>query len=190
MSQEQLDRLLAVLKVLADASRLRIVGILADRECSGGELAELLDLRAATVSHHLTRLRELGLVSVRSEGTRRLYRLDAETLAAVQASLGPPQRLAELVPEARPDAYARKVLAAFVEGDQLLQIPAARRKRDVVLGWLARRFALGEQLQEAEVNERLARHHWDTATLRRELVGGGWMTREAGIYRRVERQEP
>ncbi|HHO52244.1 MAG TPA: metalloregulator ArsR/SmtB family transcription factor [Deltaproteobacteria bacterium] len=190
MSEAQLDQLLAVLKALADASRLRIVGILADRECSGGELAELLGLRAATVSHHLTRLRELGLVSARAEGTRRLYRLDADALRAVQAALDPPHRLVELIPEARPDAYARKVLSSFLDGDRLLRIPASRRKRDVVLGWLAEHFEPGEEVPESEVNERLARHHWDTATLRRELVGGGWMTRGAGVYRRAQRDVP
>ena len=183
----QLEEVLSMLKVLADESRLRMLGILADRECSGVELAELLDLRAATVSHHLVRLRQLGLVTVRAEGTRRLYRLDASALAAFRDRLDSPRQLADLVPEARPGVYAQRVLGAFVEGQALKRIPATRRKRDIVLEWIAGGFRPGEELSEAQVNERLGRHHWDTATLRRELVGGGWMTRSGGVYRRVER---
>ena len=48
-------------KALADASRLRLVGLLAGAEHSVDELATLLDLRAPTVSHPLARLRAAGL---------------------------------------------------------------------------------------------------------------------------------
>lgn len=187
MSEQALQRLVELLKVLADESRLRLIGVLATRECSGGELAHLLGLRAATVSHHLTRLREAGLVSVRAEGTTRYYRLDADALAALRGDLLEPARVSELVPEARPGAFEQKVLDTFLDGEVIRRIPSSRKKRDVLLQWLADAFELGRAYSEAEVNERLLRHHWDSATLRRELVGGGWMTRDAGTYCRVAR---
>src|SRR5690348_13204680 len=70
-------------KALADESRLRLVGILATGERSVDELAALLTLRPPTVSHHLARLRELGLVTMRAEGTVHRYRLDADALRAL-----------------------------------------------------------------------------------------------------------
>lgn len=187
MPPHSLPEQVALLKVLADESRLRIVGILATRAATGGELAELLDLRAATVSHHLSRLREVGLVTVEQEGTRRWYRLDTAVLEDARTRLVAPAEVARLVPEAAPDATSRKVLRAFLEGDRIVRIPANRRKREVLLNWLAAHFAVGEELPESHVNERILRHHWDSATLRRELVAGGWMTREAGVYTRVAR---
>jgi len=185
MSEDELKRLVRSLKVLADVSRLRILGILAAGERTGGELAELCELRASTVSHHLTRLRELGVVTARAEGSSKVYALDPDALASLQQPLREPSRIAELVPEAQPGSFAAKVMAAFVDGQELVRIPSSRKKRDVILGWLVTDFAIGEPVSEATVNERLQRHHWDSATLRRELVGGGWMTRDDGWYTRL-----
>jgi hypothetical protein len=68
---------------------------------------------------------------------------------------------------------------------RLKTIPASRRKRWVVLKWLARQFDEGRDYPEAEVNAALQRRHWDSATLRRELIGHRMMGREAGVYRRL-----
>ena len=67
-TQAQFQQLLRFFKALANESRLKIVGILANREATVGDLADLLDLRAPTVSHHLAVLKELGLVRMRAEG--------------------------------------------------------------------------------------------------------------------------
>jgi len=184
MSEDELRRLVGALKVLADESRLRILGILAAGPRTGGELAELCELRASTVSHHLHRLRELGVVSVRAEGASKVYSLDADALASLQQPLREPSRMAELVPEARAGSFERKVMDAFVDGQHLSKIPSSRKKREVILGWLVLDFPLDEPVSEATVNERIQRHHWDSATLRRELVAGGWMTRDRGWYTR------
>ncbi len=65
---------------------------------------------------------------------------------------------------------------------KLATIPASRRKRLIVLKWLARQFEPGRRYREAEVNEILQRRHWDCATLRRELIGYDMMARESGVY--------
>jgi hypothetical protein len=106
-------------------------------------------------------------------------------LSSLRGDLLVPDRMRELVPEAREGSFEAKVLDAFVEGQRLVRIPSSRKKRDVVLDWLVQRFPLGEEVSEADVNERLQQAHWDSATLRRELVGGGWMVREAGRYTRL-----
>ena len=81
MNQEELlPELLTFFKALADTSRLRIVGVLASGEASVEQLAEIVDLRASTVSHHLSRLQQAGIVAAESEGHYSVYRLEAETL--------------------------------------------------------------------------------------------------------------
>jgi len=189
MGQEELGELLQLFKALADESRLRIVGILADRECSVQELATLLGLKEPTVSHHLAKLRGVGLVRMRPEGTTHFYRLDGEALREANKNLLTRERMVSVVDDdqRRGAAWERAVLGNFFEGERLKEIPASHKKRDVVLDWLAERFTPGIAYPEAAVNEIIKRHHPDSATLRRELIGGGWMTREAGVYRRSAR---
>jgi len=80
------------------------------------------------------------------------------------------------------DAYERRVLRQAFEGERLKQIPVSRKKRDVILNWLAGRFEIGRRYPEKELNAIIKRYHEDSATLRRELINGGWMEREQGIY--------
>jgi len=68
--------LVAIFKALADSSRLKIVGLLAQQPYSVEQLAALLNLKPSTVSHHLARLSEVGLVSARAESSSNIYSLD------------------------------------------------------------------------------------------------------------------
>jgi len=176
---------LRALKALADASRLKILGLLASRECSVEELASLLDLKAPTVSHHLARLRDAGLVGMRSEGNSHLYRLDEAGLGALRKSFGDASRVAGLAGDIERGGWERKVLRSFVDGETLTRIPASRKKREVVLRWLVDFFDRDVVYAEKEINQEIQRHHWDSATLRRELVASGLMAREAGMYWRL-----
>ena len=173
---------LRVFKALADESRLRIVGILASGERSVDELAAPLELRAPTVSHHLSRLRELGLVSMRADGTVHLYRLEVDALRRLTREVLAVERMASWADDTHAEAWQRKVLRDFFEGQRLKEIPASRKKRQVVLEWLAGQFQAGVRYPERAVNELLARHHPDVATLRRELVGAGLLQREQSVY--------
>ena len=185
MPEADLATLLAFFKAMANESRLRIVGLLAERERSVQELAALLDLKEPTVSHHLAALKALGLVTARPEGVVRWHALRIETLTELNRSLLDPAGGVALAHEVAPaeDAWEAKVLASYVDAQgKLAAIPASRRKRAIVLKWLARQFREGRRYREAEVNEILQRRHWDCATLRRELVGHGMMARQAGVY--------
>ena len=61
-------------------------------------------------------------------------------------------------------------LAFTYQGERLKEIPASRKKREVILRWLAERFEVRRRYSEAEVNELLQRYHPDSATLRRERL--------------------
>ena len=73
----------AVLQALSDGSRRTVLEALAGREATAGELAALLPIARPGVSRHLRVLREAGLVEVRREAQRRLYRLRPEPLEEV-----------------------------------------------------------------------------------------------------------
>ncbi len=73
----------AALHALADPGRRRLVEALGRGEATAGELADLLPIARPGVSRHLRVLREAGLVEVRAEAQRRIYRLRPEPLAEV-----------------------------------------------------------------------------------------------------------
>ena len=70
----------AVLQALGDPSRRTMLGILRDHEATSGELADALPIARPGVSRHLRVLREAGLVDVRQDAQRRIYRLRPEPL--------------------------------------------------------------------------------------------------------------
>lgn len=187
MATKDLSRLLSFFKALADESRLRILGVLANKSCSVEELAELVQLKGPTVSHHLAKLKELELVVMRPEGNTHLYSLNSETLHRLSKDLLTPEVVGSLVEDDVSDAWEKKVLRDFlVDGVRLKEIPASRKKRDVILKWLVAQFEPGVRYPEPKVNETILRHHEDFATLRRELIGAQLMERERGFYWRTE----
>lgn len=80
-------RAVDALGTLGDHTRRAIVACLAERPQSVGELADQLPVTRPAVSQHLKVLRDAGLVTDRSEGTRRIYRLRPEGLAALRDQL-------------------------------------------------------------------------------------------------------
>lgn len=185
MGQADFQTLLSFFKVLANESRLKLVGILAQRECSVEELASLLQLKEPTVSHHLSKLKELDLVQMRPEGNTHLYQLNNEALQELNKAMFTPDQMANLVDEVKGEAWEDKVLRSFLEGERLKEIPASRKKRLVILKWLARQFEPEVTYPERSVNEIIQRFHPDCATLRRELIGYQMMQRENGLYWRL-----
>ena len=181
------DELVAFFKALADANRLKIVGLLAQQPYSVEQLAAILDLRPSTVSHHLSKLSEVGLVSAKADSYYNVYRLEEETLQKTRL-LFSQQDLAAVVENVDLDAYERKVIEDYSLPDgRLKTIPAQRKKLEAVLRYVVEAFEPDVHYSEKQVNEILSRFHEDTATLRRELVGYGLMQREGdgGEYWRV-----
>ncbi len=171
-------------KALGDESRLKMAGLLAQREYSVDELAASLALKPPTISHHLGILRRIGLVTVRPEGTTHWYRLDLDTLRTMHHDARP-EKITVADDAANATEWDRKILRDYFDGERLRQIPMNRKKRTVILNWLAEQFEADARYAEKSVNEIIKRHHEDSATLRRELVEGGWMQRENGIYWRT-----
>ena len=82
-----------LLEVLAEPRRRSILDTLRRGESSVGVLVDELGVSQPLVSKHLRVLREAGLVTVRVDGQRRLYRLRAEPLAELDAWLEPYRQL-------------------------------------------------------------------------------------------------
>ena len=79
----------SIFEVLAEPHRREILALLRDGERPVGDLVERLGIAQPTVSKHLKLLREHGLVAVRQDAQRRLYRLCPEPLQELEVWLAP-----------------------------------------------------------------------------------------------------
>jgi hypothetical protein len=171
-------------KALGHPARLLILNLVRVRPRHGEELAAILGLNPATVSHHLSKLTAAGLLSSQKEQYYQMYSPAGDLMdKRLEEIVRLPQpRLTSNVAE---DAYRQKVLRTFFKHGRLTQIPAQQKKRLVVLEHLAQEFEPGCPYPEKEVNLILLDFHEDVATLRREMVDNGLMQREKGIYMRT-----
>ena len=76
-------------EAVAEPNRRRLLELLRSGEKAAGDLVKATGLSQPGASKHLRQLREAGLVSVRAEGQKRLYRLEASELVALDSWLEP-----------------------------------------------------------------------------------------------------
>jgi DNA-binding transcriptional ArsR family regulator len=78
-----------VFEVLAEPRRREILDLLRRRERAVGDLVDALSMSQPSVSKHLRVLRDAGLVDVRTDAQRRVYRLRVAPLREVDRWLTP-----------------------------------------------------------------------------------------------------
>lgn len=193
MREAQLPVLLTFFKALGDETRLQIIGLLSAGEHRVSDLASELDLTEPTVSHHIGKLREIGLLNLRTEGTNRYYSLNTEMFGRLnhfveELQSGEFERRRKAKEAAKRDMAwideldldddARKVMHDYFIGRRLKQIPTKYTKLLVILRYLASLFEPGRQYAEVEVNGILQAVHDDFARLRRELIEQGYLERD------------
>lgn len=180
MSEQQIE-LVLVFKALADASRLKIVGLLAQQTYTVEQLAAMLGVKPSTISHHLAKLAEVGLVSARAEGYYSVYRLEKEALSQNMQRIFSTEQIAAVSAGVDLGAFERKVVNDYLlPNGRLKTLPGQRKKLEAILRHIVKIFEPGARYSEKQVNEMLLRFHDDTAYLRRELVGYKLMMREGG----------
>jgi hypothetical protein len=180
---EKQQKLQTLAKALLDEERLRLLGLLAQQPATVAALRQQTAFPEARLQRHLQMLQAVGLVAQRTVAGEAVYNLDVDAMQQWKRSLFAPE------PSAQPPTPSEKVLARFVRGEQLVQLPVQSAKLRLVLEWLAAQFAVGVDYPEREVNRLLQHHLVDQATLRRLLVDYGFLQRQAGIYRRVAAKE-
>ena len=174
-----------VLKALSDPSRRQVLQSLLGGPRYVEELAERLALAASTVSFHLKKLEEAGLVSSEKEQFYVVYQANEALLDEPLRALVVSPAAAGTAEERRLDAYHNKVVASFFKNGRLERLPAQYKKRLIVLEAFARDLEEGRSYGEQEMNDLIHRRFEDHCLLRRELVDAGLVERKDQIYRRV-----
>ena len=78
-SSAELERVANVLKLLGDKTRLTIVGILKRRECCVCEFLEVFDTSQPSISQHLRKLKDAGLIKEDRRGQWIYYSLNSQS---------------------------------------------------------------------------------------------------------------
>ncbi|WP_017755161.1 ArsR/SmtB family transcription factor [Calidifontibacillus oryziterrae] len=73
LSNDTVDNVSRAFKALADPTRIKILYLLSQEECSVGHIAEVLNMTQSAVSHQLSFLKNLRLVKARREGKSYIY---------------------------------------------------------------------------------------------------------------------
>lgn len=173
-------------KALSDASRIKILVTLMDSPMYVELLAERLELTASTVSFHLKKLEEVGLVTKHKDQYYIIYEICRPALEKSLASLIKADASDQSLEDAREAAYRKKVIDTFFKFNVLKTIPVQRKKRRIILEKILESFELGKEYSEKEVNAIIGAYHEDYATLRREFIMEQLMTRDNGIYSRLK----
>ena len=175
----------ALFKALGHPTRLLIMNLVRMQPRHTEELAAILDLSPATVSHHLSALAAAGLLTSQKEQYYQMYAPAGDIWEKTMSEIvGLPQP--GISGAVEQDAYQQKVLKAFFKHGRLVQIPAQQKKRLVVLEHLLQEFEPQRPYEEREVNAILFEFNDDVATLRREMIDHKLMTRDKGVYVRVK----
>ena len=165
---------LALFKALGDESRLRIVQILIQGESYVELIASRLGLTSATVSHHLKKLEEAGLVECHRTQFYRIYSLRPGVLDNTLTDL-----IAEISQDVDDDTkYRNSVIENFMPRGILKQLPAQQKKREIILRHILSSLPKKDSYTEKEINEHIKQFHDDYCFLRREMIALGIMTRE------------
>ncbi len=182
--KEDLESRAHFFKALGHPARLLIINLVKSKPRHGEELAAILKLNPATISHHLSLLVDAGLLKTSKDQYYQVYSLIEGPL---QKTLAEMIHLPQpgLSGEVKEDAYRDKVLKTFFQHGRLIQIPAQLKKRQIVLERIAQEFEPEREYSEPEVNRILVEFHDDVASLRRGLIELHLMARSRGIYRRL-----
>lgn len=124
-----------LLKVIADETRLRILGLLAEGPLVGKDIASRLSLTPPTVSHRMRKLVDAGIVRAESDAQMQRYSLNSALLLDMRKAPLGGEHAVEAGEDGAfaEDVFRQKVLNTFFDGERLKSIPARRKQRVVVL---------------------------------------------------------
>lgn len=176
------ENALKLFKCLSDTSRLRIIQSLTQGDMYTELLAERLELTPPTVSFHMKKLEDAGLVISRKEQYYTVYSLNRAVLekSLYEVAASEPEQIDEQ--QKREEAYRQRVIKAFFEYGKLRSIPVQRKKKLICYELIAEHFEPGKVYEEKEVNAIISPIYEDYCTVRRDMISEGIFSRDGTRY--------
>ena len=180
------ENALKIFKSLSDLSLLRIVQSLTQGDMYTELLAERLGLTPSTVSFHMKKLEEAGVVTSRKEQYYTVYSLNRALLEASLFSVAAAEAEQGDEEQKREKEYRQKVIDTFFEYGKLRAIPVQRKKKQICYEVIAESFVPGRVYSEKELDEIILPIHEDYCTIRRDMIGEGILRWEGDTYVRIK----
>lgn len=179
----QLSRIVNFHNTLGDKTRIRIISLLKSGPLHGQAIAGKLGLKPPTISHHLSKLKEIDVVYQRRDKNTIYFYLNErklEQMATAIVRIGGTEMFESF--EVSIDEKASIIQNFTDETGKLKTLPAQRKKKLVILEYMLRGLEDGKIYEERELNIYIQRYHEDFATVRREFVMAQFMYRQNGRY--------
>ncbi|MDD2734908.1 MAG: metalloregulator ArsR/SmtB family transcription factor [Desulfuromonadaceae bacterium] len=176
------EQSIAIMKALADQSRLAIINSLLERSQYVEEIAKRHGLAPSTVSFHLRKLEQAGLVSSRKEQYYVVIQANNAIFDTTLREIVSAPTVGRELQDGRMEEYRRKVLETFFRHGMLEKLPTQHKKRLIVLEQFAVRFEPERRYSEQEVTGLIMPLFDDYCTIRRRLVDEGLIRREGAEY--------
>lgn len=171
-------------KLLADKSRLQILKSLIIEDMYVEILAKRLSLTPSTISFHLKKLEDAGLVYSRKEQYYNIYSINQNIFTSRIIDLLKENSSELELQQEREENYRKKVIDSFFKYGKLTSIPVQRKKKTIILQEIAKAFERNRTYTEREVNIIIADFHDDFCTIRRDLISENLLERNNGIYKK------
>lgn len=178
----QLDKLVNYHKTLGDPTRIRIIALLKQQPLHGQAIAQKLGLKPATITHHVSKLRDVGIIyEMRDKNTIYFYLAEKKLEQSAQAIL----QIGEHTMFDKPMTKQQKdaIIQNFLNSDGTLQhLPSKLKKKILVLAYLIDSLEPNRIYSEHEINLYIRQYHEDYATIRREWVMHHFIYRKNNQY--------
>ena len=172
---------IAVFKVLADESRLKIISILLVKDSYTEYLASKLNLTAATIAYHMDKLEKSGVVFSTRIQHYVIYSINREMM---NRSVG--EFIQSIIKYDDSKGYEEKVIDSFFEYGKLKQLPTQIKKREIVIGYIAEKFEFDKIYSEKELTSIISEIFEDYCTVKRDLIGFGFIIDLNLQYKRIK----
>ena len=172
---------IAVFKALADESRLKIISILLEKDSYTEYLANRLGLTPPTITYHMDKLEKAGIVFSTRIQHYIIYSINRELM---DRRIG--EYIQAVIQYDDTKSYEEKVVDNFFEYGRLMKLPTQIKKREVVVGYIASKFELDKIYTEKDLVTILAELYDDYCTLKRDLLGMGFLVDLNQKYKRIK----
>ncbi|MCU7494086.1 MAG: DUF2087 domain-containing protein [Ignavibacteria bacterium] len=179
----EINESINIMKALGDTSRLLIVNSLMEKPQYLEELAKRLNLSESTVSFHMKKLENSGLVLRQKEQYYAVFSVNKDIFSNTLKDIVSFENAEKPLQDERMKQYREKVISTYFSNGRLLRIPSQHKKRLIVLEEIIKLFEKTMTYPEKQIDSMLEEINEDYCSLRRYFIDENMMQRERGSYR-------
>ncbi len=178
------------MKALADSSRLMILNTLFEKPQYVEEISERIGLAISTVSFHLKKMEESGLVKKQKQQYYYIYEINKQIFNEKLVQFVRFDNIEKFAQDERIEEYKQKIIKTFFRGKKLLKLPSQSMKRWIVLEVILNKFVPNKEYTEKQVDEIIESVYDDYCTVRRYFIDEKVMVRNGIMYKLNNSQTP